>query len=44
MPNPEASPTVGPGGRLTPEWVRYIAALVAYIKTLEARIAELEGP
>jgi len=43
MPNPAVMP-VAKDGRLTPEWVRYIATLVAYIYTLEARIAELEGP
>lgn len=43
MPNPEASPAVGAGGRLSPEWVRYIASLLAYIDALEARIRALES-
>ena len=30
------------GGRLSPEWVRYISALLAYIDALEARIRALE--
>lgn len=44
MPNPQANPATDQAGKLTPEWVRYIATLVAYINTLEARIAELESP
>ena len=43
IPNPDASPIVGPGGRLSPEWVRYIASLLAYIEALEARIRALES-
>jgi hypothetical protein len=42
MPNPEATPAVAAGGRLSPEWVRYISALLAYIDALEARIKALE--
>lgn len=42
MPNPQASPATLPGGVLSPEWVRYIQSLLAYIEALEARIAALE--
>jgi hypothetical protein len=44
MPNPTANPITDRSGNLRPEWVRYIALLVAYIDALEARIAELEAP
>jgi hypothetical protein len=43
MPNPTANPIADRSGSLRPEWVRYIALLVAYIDALEARIAELES-
>lgn len=43
IPNPSAVP-IAPGGTLAPEWVRYFAALLAYIDALEARIAQLEAP
>lgn len=42
MPNPQAVPATLPGGSLSPEWVRYIQALIAYIDALEARIRALE--
>ncbi len=42
MPNPEATPAVAAGGRLTPELIRWIAALLAHIDALEARIKALE--
>ena len=44
MPNPTTVPAVRPGGTLSPEWVRYVALLVAYIDSLEARIRALEPP
>ena len=44
MPNPSASPVTLGSEHLAPEWVRYIALLVAYIDALEAPIAELEAP
>jgi hypothetical protein len=34
MPNPEATPAVAAGGRLSPEWVRYFSALLTYIDGL----------
>ncbi len=43
-PNPEAVPLTALGGRMRPEWVRYIATLLAHIDALEARIRALEAP
>lgn len=43
MPNPASVPATTPGGTLSPEWVRYITLLTAYIEALEARIQALEA-